>query len=68
MNKNKSSAIYYKRELSGIIKKWIQSGILNENEIDELNEEKMFLLEWVLGEDDVISFADIKPGKYFIFV
>lgn len=66
--KEKSKTAHFdfqkKRKLSSIVEKKISSGIINEQEIEELLVNKNILIEQVPDAELKTKFVNVKPGRY----
>ena len=56
------------RNISAIVQKKIQSGVMKQQEFEELISSKEYVMEKQLESDLTVAYANVKPGKYRFIV
>jgi hypothetical protein len=56
------------RNISAIVQKKIQSGLMKQQEFEELISSKEYLMEKQLDSDLTVTYINVKPGKYKFIV
>lgn len=62
------SSFKKERNISAIIQKKIQSGVMKQQEFEELISSKEFVAEKQLDSDLTVTYTNVKPGKYRFIV